>query len=412
MALTKVDISIMDNVGTTANKLLAYDGSGNLPAVDGSQLINVDTGAIVSASDPTLSTNPSGGVGSEWHNTTSGEVYICTDATAGANVWKNVGAGSGDIVPYSYMGESYGYSLGRYAYPAETNSVSMERYAFASSANGTDVGDLPTYHHSAAGLSSTTYGYACGRYNDPAGAQPAMISKVSFASGVEAGVSAGNMTSGSYGQCGVNTASYGYLAGGATNHGPYLTTTMIQQIAWASDGSTDSGQDLRRTLKGMTSHQSETYGYTCGGQYNNQGPYTNAIDKFQLATTNTSTNIATLPGGTRSNYSTSGISSSTDGYTVGGFFSPPQSINVIEKFSFTSEGSAWDVGDLATIKSSATTTSETSYGYIHSGSASPPNYAYQNDIERFAYTSGGTNVSVADIGTVVLAGNAGSAAQF
>ena len=49
MALTKVDISIMDNVGTTANKLLAYDGSGNLPAVDGSQLINVSTGVTVSA---------------------------------------------------------------------------------------------------------------------------------------------------------------------------------------------------------------------------------------------------------------------------------------------------------------------------------------------------------------------------
>ena len=98
MALTKVDISLMDNTGTTANKLLAYDGSGNLPAVDGSQLTNVST-ATSSASDPTVSTNPSGGVGTEWHNTTSGEVYICTDATAGANVWTNVGAGSGDVEP-------------------------------------------------------------------------------------------------------------------------------------------------------------------------------------------------------------------------------------------------------------------------------------------------------------------------
>ena len=227
------------DTGSTANKIVVLDGSGRLPAVSAALITNIP-GATKSASDPVIATNPSGGVGTEWHNTTSGEVYICTDATAGANVWKNVGAGSGDITPYSYMGESYGYSLGRYAYPAETNSVSMERYAFASSANGTDVGDLPTYHHSAAGLSSTTYGYACGRYNDPSGAQPSMISKVSFASGVEAGVSAGNLTSGTYGQCGVNTAPYGYLAGGTTNHGPYLTTTMIQQIAWASDGSTNS----------------------------------------------------------------------------------------------------------------------------------------------------------------------------
>ena len=57
MALTKVDISLMDNTGTTANKLLAYDGSGNLPAVDGSQLTNVST-ATSSASDPVIATNP------------------------------------------------------------------------------------------------------------------------------------------------------------------------------------------------------------------------------------------------------------------------------------------------------------------------------------------------------------------
>ena len=65
MALTKVDISMMLNTGTTANKLLVSDGSGNLPAVDGSQLTNPNTGVTNSASDPTLSTNPSGGVGTE-----------------------------------------------------------------------------------------------------------------------------------------------------------------------------------------------------------------------------------------------------------------------------------------------------------------------------------------------------------
>ncbi len=51
MALTKLDISMMLNTGTTANKLLVNDGSGNLPAVDGSQLTNVNTGITNSASD-------------------------------------------------------------------------------------------------------------------------------------------------------------------------------------------------------------------------------------------------------------------------------------------------------------------------------------------------------------------------
>ena len=84
------------DTGTTANKLVLLDGSGNLPAVDASLLTGI-VSATISASDPTISTNPSGGVGTEWNNSTSGEMYICTDATTGANVWKNVGDGSGDI---------------------------------------------------------------------------------------------------------------------------------------------------------------------------------------------------------------------------------------------------------------------------------------------------------------------------
>lgn len=43
-----------------------------------------------SASDPTVSINPSGGVGTVFLNTTSGDMYSCTDATAGSNVWTRI----------------------------------------------------------------------------------------------------------------------------------------------------------------------------------------------------------------------------------------------------------------------------------------------------------------------------------
>ena len=42
--------------------------------------------ATESASNPALDTNPES-VGAEWHNTTSGQIFICTDNTASANVW-------------------------------------------------------------------------------------------------------------------------------------------------------------------------------------------------------------------------------------------------------------------------------------------------------------------------------------
>ena len=54
-----------------------------------------------SASDPATNTNPSAGVGHIWLNTTSGEMYCCTDATTNANVWTNIGDGIGDIIPVS-----------------------------------------------------------------------------------------------------------------------------------------------------------------------------------------------------------------------------------------------------------------------------------------------------------------------
>ena len=44
--------------------------------------------------NPALSTSPSG-VGTKYKNITDGKIFICTDATAGANVWINVGEDSG-----------------------------------------------------------------------------------------------------------------------------------------------------------------------------------------------------------------------------------------------------------------------------------------------------------------------------
>jgi len=56
-----------------------------------------------SASDPSANTNPNGGVGTVWLNTTTGEMFVCTDATTDANVWSNSGEGTGDIIPNPYI---------------------------------------------------------------------------------------------------------------------------------------------------------------------------------------------------------------------------------------------------------------------------------------------------------------------
>ena len=67
-----------------------------LPAISGAALTGVES-AVKSASDPTITSNRT--LGTEWINTTSGEVYILTTDTTNLNVWTNVGDGTGTIQP-------------------------------------------------------------------------------------------------------------------------------------------------------------------------------------------------------------------------------------------------------------------------------------------------------------------------
>ena len=104
---------------TTENvaSLVATKLTGALAAVDASALTGISVGPQSGASDPTISTNPSG-VGIVYENTTSGQMFICTDATAGANVWVNVGSGFGRIASYSFQGTIAGFNAGRISHSA------------------------------------------------------------------------------------------------------------------------------------------------------------------------------------------------------------------------------------------------------------------------------------------------------
>ena len=80
--------------------LAASKLTGALPVLDGSALTNMPpTGVGIDnvTVNPSPTTNPSGGVGTIHLNKTTGEMFVCTNATADNNIWFNVGEGSGDI---------------------------------------------------------------------------------------------------------------------------------------------------------------------------------------------------------------------------------------------------------------------------------------------------------------------------
>ena len=102
--------------------------TGVMPAISGANLTGVAP-FTVSASDPAIDINPSGGLGTLWMNSTSGETYILTDATAGENVWTNVGDGSGNVQQARTIA---GYASGGHANAGANTSI-INRYTFGNS---------------------------------------------------------------------------------------------------------------------------------------------------------------------------------------------------------------------------------------------------------------------------------------
>lgn len=80
----------------TGNEIILGDSGDNIALASGALAVGFNN-ITKSTSNPTISTNPSTGVGTVWLNTATGYMYSCTDATAGANVWINIGGGTGQV---------------------------------------------------------------------------------------------------------------------------------------------------------------------------------------------------------------------------------------------------------------------------------------------------------------------------
>ena len=237
------------DTGTAANKIVVLDGSAKIPAVDGSLLTGI-VSYTKSASDPTVSTNPSGGVGTEWLNHTTGKQFICTDATAGANVWSCSGSHSGDVQPAAhYQGANYGYHVGGSPLAPYDYLDMIQKYSFTSDGNATDVADLHDGVITGAGCSSSTHGY----------------------------------------QMGGNTSTIT----NSNNWSPNLHD-WITKFQFSSDGdSVDTTANLyvgRQNLRGC---MSETHGYTHGGAAHADDTG-NFIDKFPFASSANATDVGNL----------------------------------------------------------------------------------------------------------------------
>ena len=366
--------------------------TGAFGAISGASLTGLGDGIDTksASNDPAANTNPSGGVGHVWLNKTSGELFICVNATTGKNVWANVGRGSDDVVPWEYGGTTYGYVSGGYA--TNTFSNMIERFSFTSDGNSADTGqDLLSaiYYASSTGASSSTHGYSTGGYIAST-ARLNVISKFQFNASSNA-TDVGDLTTTRQSATQTNSETHGYSAGGA---GGLPTGASIDKWTFSSDANGTDVGDLNINLSTGAGSASTTHGYVAGKNVGASAP-NHKIEKFSFSTDGNATSVGNLTASTYISYC-AGSSSSTHGYRHGGGEGGASTeTNVIDRFAFASDGDATDVGNLTTNRGNVGGSSSTTHGYCLGGTA-------LNDIDKYAYASSG---NATDIGNLAASGS-------
>ena len=132
-----------------------------------------------------------------------------------------------------------------------------------------------------------------------------------------------------------------------------------------------------------------SYGYATGGRYPSSS-YQNVIDKYSYTSDANATDVGDLA--TAVGLQPAGQSSKTNGYNSGGS-DGSSAVNHIQKFPFASDDNASDVGDLTQARYSTTGQSSETHGYTAGGD----NPANSNRIDKFSFSVDGNATDVANL---------------
>ena len=257
----------------------------------------------------------------------------------------------------------------------------IDRWSFTTDGNSTDVGDVVIGRHHSSGQSSDTHGYISGSASN--GPVTSIIDRWSFATEGNA-VDHGDLAIQAGQGTGHSSATHGYHTSGMSG-APVIN--HIQKFAFASTGSTnnatDSG-DLTVARSCYSGASSSTHGYSAGGS---SGLTT--IDKFAFATDSDATDVGDCDV---NSVVSAGTSSLTHGYITGG---GAPNVDSIRKYSFaTGTQNSVDGADLSAIRHAHTGCSSETFGY----SAAGHNVGALNVIEKYSVS---TDSDATDVGDLV-----------
>jgi len=375
--------------GISASKL-----TGALPALDGSAVTNFSArGVVKNANDPVVTTNPANGLGTVWANTTSGEMYVCTDATANANVWTNVGPGTGNV-DWNGWGTQYGYITGGHGPSGDQNQIG--KHSFTSDSNATDVGDLTAANHANCGSQDLTHGYIVGGLSG--GPCTNVVQRITFANASNSS-NVGTLTVARAIGGGASSRTHGYIAGGDNNSTSPSNSgiNVIEKFAFSASTTGSDIGDLSANKSSASGVMSQTHGYIRGGRISST--YNNVIERWPFASDTNSSDVGDCitAGG---NFGFNGQNSKTHGYCAGG--DGTGNSTRLQKHAFSASANATGVGTLAVATTPGAGTSSTTNGYTSGSGDSAP---ATNNIQKFSFSSDGNASNIADL--TVNRGNAG-----
>lgn len=359
--------------GLSSSKL-----SGALPALDGSALTGLASAInTLSTNNPAIDTNPATGVGTIWANTTTGQIFVCTDATADANVWTNAGTGTANIEPFGFSNKAYLYG----GNGPSSHIASIEKFIFASETAAASNGSLTRAIYSSTGGNSTTHGYNAGGYHGPndSSGRSAVIDKHAFAN--EASTNGiGNLTQNRNAASEAHSTTHSYCAGGYTTG----SRTELDKFAYSSDGNATTVGVLSVVATSHPGFESATHGYT-----GPSGTSSGKVDSWSFASDGNATNVSTISGLNTAGDS-DGVSSETHGYYQ-------HSTNIV-KFSFASENDHVDTTrDMLTIAYGTAGELRTNGDAYWFGTAWTGPGNNHDTIEKFNVNSGGNATDVGDL---------------
>ena len=205
----------------------------------------------------------------------------------------------------------------------------------------------------------------------------------------------------------VQSSSHGYLSGGRDAGGPFANQAFnsISKFSLSSVSTqADVGDQTVARNQGAGS-SSANHGYTVGGTDSPPFVVKNTIDKFPFSSDANATDVGDLTASIGNNV---GHQSTTNGYSSGGATSPPFTpIDMIQKFPFSSDGNATDIANLTSTRTHNSASSSSSGGFnvggIGPNPAGAPNHPLpttraDSTIQKFPFSS---DADATDVGNLV-----------